>query len=140
MAYLDALHILFCKKMPKVRAIETHPIRRLTPVEERYIIILVSYLVKLSSKFSRRICFIRSFVLLQVLCKWGKHVVLNIGLRNLGASRQTEGHSWLTLADGTPFMEQQHPNKQYAVFLGEAKNGVRYWTSMESTSQEGITP
>jgi hypothetical protein len=61
--------------------------------------------------------------------KWCRPLKMNIGLSNLGASSEIEGHCWLTLQDGSPYMEHEYTADKYSIFLGRSKNGIHYWVS-----------
>lgn len=67
--------------------------------------------------------------------KWGKHVDINIGLSNLRKVKKTEGHCWLTLPNGSLFLEEEDPCIKYSVFLGESKNGIRYWVAQIASEE-----
>ena len=72
-------------------------------------------------------CFYQSYSRAVTLRKLGVPVVLNLGLRNLGAKTGpgVRGHCWITVGD-KPLFERK-VWEMYPVLLAETPAGVRYW-------------
>ena len=71
-------------------------------------------------------CLYYSYARCCLLRQWGYPVKLNMGLHNLQAGRNTEGHCWVTL-NGQALFEDNDPYLVYPDKLGERGDTV-YWS------------
>jgi len=84
---------------------------------------------------SKHQCFYRAYARAVVLRKCGVPVVLNLGLVNLGAGKQVEGHCWLTL-NGRDFFEKSGVRHLYQHKLAQTDGDVCYWVGAERSLRQ----
>jgi hypothetical protein len=115
------------RTMAGVRLPPVRDDRLLSESDIAFILRVAAGLMKFGAARTGRKCFIRSYILATVLRRWGLPVSINVGLRNLNGTGQTEGHCWLTTPEGALFAEPADPLQEYPVFMGDGPPGIRYW-------------
>lgn len=103
-----------------------HSINTSLPMEQ--VVAMVDRIVRHTIFNTAHPCLYYSYARCRVLRRWGYFIQLNIGLHNLQAGQNTEGHCWIS-RKGEVLFEEKDPHEMYPDNMGE-RDDVVYWAKL----------
>lgn len=132
LAFLGAWRARAELKMEAIRFPTAEPPTGVVHGDVAYTLKLAHTLVRFGAAWSHRKCFLRTFIVVSVLRRYGLDARMNVGLVGLDAGQETSGHCWTT-CDGKPIGETNDPGLDYPHAMGTGPNGIHYWLGATTT-------